>query len=223
MPAMANGYSIEDPAAFEVAPPSEDLGALVALQRATGAEDWPRVMTTLDPHYWPSGGQAFWLHCTCAGRTVFAIGARLFRVTDLAADLEALELYYQDPPGPWSAERCKVSGVDLSGLQGTLSCDAALWVAPAFRGRQVSALAVWLCHAEAMARWDPDWYFGLTENAIVEAGVTAAQDYANALPLVTWTGNPYGVDFAMHACWSSRSDVRQGQMSPPRGYELVGV
>lgn len=177
-----------------------DLSELVTLRS-------DRTMTTLDPKYW-THGEAFWLHCTEGDETVYIIGARLFYVEDLKSDLEGLELFYENPSGP---DICRVS-VDLSYIKGKLSCDSGLWVNPKFRGNKFSAHAVWECHAHAMERWDPDWYFGLTENAIVEAGVTASQDYEFALPLVTWERNPYGIDFAMHACWADRSYVQQGQI-----------
>ena len=130
----------------------------------------------------------------------------------LANHLESLRAFYNDPAsGAAPQEYCFSAAPMAQRITGTVCYHGEVWLKGGqngFRGQGLAAVLPRMALALALAKWQPDYIYGLAWPAIVEKGLAFQYGYRNVQPHgVLWNLPMDPEPFDGWLIWMTRGDL----------------
>lgn len=176
-------------------------------------DSWPHIVTLYDEHYCNfQPRDAFCiLGWSATGEVVTANAGRFYDwpETNIAEELRSLRLFYDEPERMMQpAENFELTGNATAVVAGRVAYVGAAWVAPAFRGRQLSAILPRLAKAYALTRWNPDVVTSLMNMSNLQRGLATKFGYPHVDDGGRWTNSLQG-DLGCSILWMTRDELTQ--------------
>lgn len=145
------------------------------------------LWTPFDPTQSNVGAlNAFWIKgMDNQGEIVHTQAVRFDDLTDtyLASHLTSLRAFYSDPDkNAHPEEICEVKAPACYTITGGVCFQGELWIAKRFRGSDLARILPKLSMAITLARWSPDYLYGLVDSFVVEKGIVAKYGHYNIQP-----------------------------------------
>jgi len=171
-----------------------DFGYLIRLCENLVDKPFPTAMfNPLHHHIGPDNG--LWLKGTNADGDVVHVQALRFddlTGTNLARTFEDMTAFYADPSvSAPDGEYCLSFAPSAKRITGPTVYHGELWLRPDVRGEELSMPLGRLAMALALARWNPDFYYGITYKDVIDRGLHHRYGFWHSEPRGVYWVRPY--------------------------------
>ncbi len=190
-----------------------DFGHLIEL--CEGLPDKPVPNAMFNPMKADIGSHnGFWLKGSDPnGVTVHIQAARIYDMhgTNLGQELSSLRAFYADPGLVPEGEHCTCAAPMMEQITGMVCYHGEIWVRgqePNYRGKALSGPLARLQLGLILARWNPDYVFGIAYDWTVKRGVSTGYGYWHAQPgAVHWVQPHRDQPLDLWLVWLTRQDL----------------
>jgi hypothetical protein len=190
-----------------------DFGHLIEL--CEGLPDKPVPNAMFNPMKADIGGHnGFWLKGSDSnGVLVYLEAVRIYDMngTNLAREITSLRAFYANPDLAPNGERCDCAAPMAERITGMVCYHGEIWIRgsdPNLRGQALSGPLSRLLLGLVLARWSPDYVFGLAYDWTVKRGLSTSYGYWHAQPGAThWVQPHRDKPLDLWLLWLTRQDL----------------
>ncbi len=190
-----------------------DFGHLMELSESLPDKPTPTAM--FNPLKADIGDHnGFWLKGSDSnGVPVHVQAARVYDMngTNLAREFKSLRVFYANPDLAPDGEHCDCAAPMAERITGLVCYHGELWIRgqePNYRGKALSGPLSRLLHALVLARWSPDYVFGLAYDWTVSRGLPARYGFWHGQPgAVHWVRPDRDRPLDAWLLWLTRQDL----------------
>lgn len=189
-----------------------DFGHFLELSEALPDKPPPTAM--FNPMKADIGGHnGFWLKGSDPnGVLVHLQAARIYDMngTNLAREFESLRAFYTHPELVPEGEHCTCTSPMAERITGTVCYHGEIWIRgkePNYRGKALSGPLSRLQLGLILARWNPDYVFGIAYDWSIKRGVTTGYGYWHSQPGAVRWALPNRDPLDLWLVWLTRQDL----------------